>query len=106
MGFNKVYDLGGLQFMDGMIMSKGEWNRRMPPCAGGGLWDGSSESESDCSYVWVLLAVGGVVAVGALVGAYVFMQQSAVTEAEADVAPGVITAYPAEAEMVDIEKIK
>jgi len=97
-GFLYVFDLGGMQFMDGLVTERGPWDGTMPTCAAG------SSEDSKGSLCWLyLLVVMVLVAVGG--GALVFIKCGGGNRASqtSDAAPvGAVVATPLN--VVDVEK--
>merc|ERR1712146_99212 len=74
-GFTNVYDLGGLQFMDGMVVEKGAWNGVYPTCAVGDEGDEKNSSAMCWLYIAGVLIAMVVVAALTFIGLRACLKQ-------------------------------
>jgi len=105
-GFTNVYDLGGLQFMDGMTVETGMWDGELPTCAAGP----SAEEEASmlCLVFFGLLGLLALLLVLVVVicAAYACRPQAVATSIQASGAVAVVVASNPLDIAVDIEKAK
>jgi len=94
-GFLYVYDLGGMQFMDGVVTEQGEWSGVMPTCA---ARDADSSAKSMCFYIAIAVAVA---CLGGALGAWMWCARQR-NEVLQEVPPAVAMAMPMDA--MDVEK--
>lgn len=109
-GFTNVYDLGGLQFMDGMVLETGAWDGQLPACAAQdeltiGLFATESDDDSTTTILVCVLIVAGLFLIAGVGWLAMRSRTVANTAEDAAVVPGAATtAYPAD--QVDLEKAK
>lgn len=104
-GFTNVYDLGGLQFMDGMTVESGAWDGELPTCA-----NGPSAEEEVSMLVTVFYGLLGLLALllvlVVVIGAAYACRPQAASTAAASLQDSGAVAVAVASNPLDIEKAK